>query len=64
MHTGVVIGKEMTKLFYGRPYTKSYYLGCSTGGRQGLYAAQEFPNDFDGILAGSPAIDRNALVAW
>ncbi|KAH8688805.1 putative ferulic acid Esterase/Feruloyl esterase [Talaromyces proteolyticus] len=64
MHTGVVLGKEMTKLFYGRPYTKSYYLGCSTGGRQGLYAAQEFPNDFDGILAGSPAIDRNALVAW
>jgi feruloyl esterase len=46
VHTGVVIGKEMVKKFYGKPHSKSYYLGCSTGGRQGFKAVQEFPEDF------------------
>lgn len=64
MHTGVVLGKQITKFFYKKLHTKSYFLGCSTGGRQGMYAAQNFPHDFDGILAGAPAMDRNALVAW
>lgn len=35
MHTGVVVGKLVTKEFYGSAHNKSYYLGCSTGGRQG-----------------------------
>lgn len=56
VHTGVVLGKETTKAFYGKEHTKSYYLGCSTGGRQGLKEAQDFPEDFDGIVAGAPAI--------
>lgn len=49
LHTGVVVGKEITKIFYKKDYTKSYYLGCSTGGREGQKSAQMFPNDFDGI---------------
>jgi feruloyl esterase len=52
VHTGVVVGKEMVKSFYGRPHTKSYYLGCSTGGRQGFKAVQSNPEDFDGVVAG------------
>jgi feruloyl esterase len=55
LHTGVILGKEITKSFYGRPHTKSYYLGCSTGGRQGFKAVQDFPEDFDGVVAGAPA---------
>ncbi|KAJ6160720.1 hypothetical protein N7470_004116 [Penicillium chermesinum] len=35
LHTGVVVGKELTKQFYDEGFNKSYYLGCSTGGRQG-----------------------------
>lgn len=35
LHTGVVVGKELTTAYYQQNYTKSYYLGCSTGGRQG-----------------------------
>jgi feruloyl esterase len=54
VHTGVVVGKEMTKTFYKRPHTKSYYLGCSTGGRQGWKSIQENPEDFDGVIAGAP----------
>lgn len=64
LHTGVVVGKEITKSFYKRGYTKSYYLGCSSGGRQGLKEAQDFPDDFDGIVAGDPAISFNNLTSW
>jgi feruloyl esterase len=45
-------------------YKKSYYLGCSLGGRQGFKAAEMFPTDFDGIVAGSPALDFNNLFSW
>ncbi|THU92545.1 tannase-domain-containing protein [Dendrothele bispora CBS 962.96] len=58
MHTGVVVGKNPTKTFYGSPYTKSYYLGCSTGGRQGLKSVQDFPEDFDGVVAGKYQSDE------
>ncbi len=54
----------MTKLFYNRDYDKSYFLGCSLGGRQGIDSADKFPDDFDGIVAGSPALDFNNLISW
>ncbi|KAF1835687.1 tannase and feruloyl esterase [Decorospora gaudefroyi] len=64
LHTGVAVGKEITKHFYGKPHKKSYYLGCSTGGRQGFKSAQDFPDDFDGIVAGAPAFAFNNLTSW
>ncbi|KAI2794222.1 putative feruloyl esterase B-1 [Penicillium oxalicum] len=64
MHTCVVVGKEITKQFYSRGYDKSYYMGCSTGGRQGWKAVQKFPDDFDGVLAGSPAFNQINLINW
>ncbi|KAJ4292515.1 Feruloyl esterase [Kalmusia sp. IMI 367209] len=64
IHTGVVVGKQITEAFYGSPHKKSYYLGCSTGGRQGFKSAQDFPEDFDGIVAGAPAISFNNLTSW
>ncbi|KAJ3543787.1 hypothetical protein NM208_g3392 [Fusarium decemcellulare] len=64
LHTGVVLGKDISKTFYGKPYTKSYYLGCSTGGRQGWKEVQSFPDDFDGVVAGAPAFSFNNLTSW
>ncbi|KAE9964918.1 hypothetical protein EG328_010115 [Venturia inaequalis] len=64
VHTGVVIGKSVTKIFYGKPHSKSYYLGCSTGGRQGFKSVQDFPEDFDGVVAGAPAFAFNNLTSW
>lgn len=64
LHTITVAGKELTNLFYAKAYKKSYYLGCSLGGRQGIKAAEMFPSDFDGIVAGSPALDFNNLQSW
>lgn len=49
--------KLLTKYFYGRSHQYAYWDGFSTGGRQGLKLAQAFPNDFDGILVGAPAIN-------
>lgn len=54
LHTGVVVGKEVTEQYYGEAYSKSYYLGCSTGGREGFKMVQDFPLDFDGVVAGAP----------
>ena len=57
-HVAAVAGKYITDIFYGRAPTIAYFLGCSTGGRQGLVSAQRFPEDFNGILAGSPPMNE------
>ena len=41
----------------------SYWTGCSAGGRQAMKAAQMFPGDFDGIIAGSPGLDWSGRTA-
>ncbi|GIC88918.1 putative feruloyl esterase [Aspergillus udagawae] len=64
LHTGTVVGKELTKLFYPQGYKTSYYMGCSTGGRQGWKSVQRFPEDFDGVVAGAPAFNFINLCSW
>ncbi|KAK0625476.1 Tannase/feruloyl esterase [Bombardia bombarda] len=55
-HGCIVLGKELTRAYYGgKRIHYSYYNGCSTGGRQGLRELQEFPDSFDGALIGAPA---------
>jgi feruloyl esterase len=57
-HVVAVAGKALTERYYGRAPRRAYYMGCSTGGRQGMVEAQRFPDDFDGIVAGAPVIDE------
>jgi feruloyl esterase len=46
--------KALIQIFYGRAPERSYYVGCSEGGREGMMMSQRFPAYFDGILACSP----------
>ncbi len=63
-HEMVVKAKSVIERFYGSPIRYSYWVGCSTGGKQGLTEAQRYPNDFDGIVAGAPANYMIHLHAW
>lgn len=57
-HVTTVGAKAIIKAFYGTKPKYSYYRGCSTGGRQGMVSAQQFPEDFDGIIAGAPPMNE------
>lgn len=61
IHEMTVQSKTLLKTFYGKSETLSYFVGCSTGGRQALMEAQRYPNDFDGIIAGAPVNDHIGL---
>lgn len=62
IHEMTVTGKALTQAMYGAAPRYSYWLGCSTGGRQGLSEAQRYPLDYDGIVAGAPAINWTKLM--
>lgn len=64
MHLMAVVGKQLTRAYYARDPVRSYWYGCSTGGRQGLMMAQRYPADFDAILAGAPAIHWDRFQAY
>lgn len=48
--------KSLIRAYYGRAARRRYFVGCSNGGRHALMAAQRYPDDWDGIIAGSPAL--------
>jgi len=63
LHVTAEAGKRITTAFYGVKPSRSYFQGCSTGGRQALILAQRFPGDFDGIVAGAPVLNFSATMA-
>jgi pimeloyl-ACP methyl ester carboxylesterase len=57
------MARAVITAYYGQPPAYSYYDGCSTGGREALMLAQRYPDDFNGIIAGSPAMNMAPLSA-
>ena len=59
------VGKALVAAFYGRGADRSYYVGCSGGGRQGMMFTQRFPELFDGVIAMAPAmrVSEGATIA-
>jgi Tannase and feruloyl esterase len=53
--------KYLIDAYYGRGPNYSYWEGCSTGGRQGMVMSQNFPQYFDGIVAGDPVYDLEMI---
>jgi feruloyl esterase len=64
VHEMTVAVKAVIQSFYGNAPQRSYWNGCSTGGRQGLMEAQRYPADYDGIIAGAPVNARVHQMIW
>ena len=63
VHRTAEVAKELIRRYYGAPPVRSYFYGCSNGGREALMEAQRFPGDFDGIVAQAPAADFTGTAA-
>jgi feruloyl esterase len=61
VHETGVQAKAILHAFFGRDADRSYFSGCSDGGREALMEAQRYPEDFDGIIAGAPASNWSHL---
>src|SRR5262245_3795594 len=57
VHEMTVKAKALIDAFYGTRPTLSIWNGCSQGGRQGITEAVRYPTDFDGVIAGAPAVN-------
>jgi feruloyl esterase len=58
-HQTALMAKALIKVFYGQAQRFAYFTGCSGGGREVLIEAERYPEDFDGIASGAPAILLN-----
>ena len=56
VHLTALASKHLIHAYYGQAQAYSYFTGCSDGGREALMEAQRYPDDFNGIVAGAPAM--------
>jgi len=54
--TTTVVAKQIVAAHYGKAAHHSYIVGCSTGGREAMLAAERYPDLFDGVVSGAPAM--------
>ncbi len=65
VHLSTVTAKDVIAAFYGQSVSHSYIQGCSGGGRSALMEALRYPDDYDGVIAGAPALGWvNSIVPW
>ena len=50
------VAKQIIAHYYAKPPAYSYFVGCSTGGREGMILSQRYPTVFNGIVSGDPAM--------
>jgi len=63
IHEMTRVAKLVVEHFYQTAAKRSYFAGCSDGGREALMEAQRYPADYDGILAGAPANNWTDLLS-
>jgi feruloyl esterase len=66
-HVTAVAAKTIITAFYSKKPSRSYFVGCSSGGWEALTEAHRFPHDYDGIIAGAPAsevVHLHAAQIW
>ena len=63
IHEMTRVAKALVRTYYGKAARRSYFAGCSDGGREALMEAQRYPEDYEGILAGAPANNWTSLLA-
>lgn len=54
VHVMTSTAKRVVARYYGHAARRSYFQGCSTGGRMGMMETQRYPADYDGVIAGAP----------
>ena len=65
IHLATVMAKKVIAGYYGEAADYAYIQGCSGGGRSALMEALRFPDDYDGVIAGAPALGWiNSIVPW
>ncbi len=55
-----VLARQILAQYYGTPAAHAYFMGCSTGGREGMLMVQRHPTYFDGVIVGAPAMRTSA----
>lgn len=63
VHQVTLAAKQLVEDYNSAPIRYAYFDGCSTGGRQAVVSADQYPEDFDGIIAGDPIIDLDNIKA-
>lgn len=63
IHEMTAKSKTIITAHYGRSPERSYFNGCSGGGRHGITSAQRYPTDFDGIVAGASSWNQPRMDA-
>lgn len=67
-HQVADLAKQIIARYYAKPPSYSYFVGCSTGGREGMILSQRYPSEFNGIVSGDPAmrtgLSNLAIAQW